>query len=157
MTARITAQELAGRRAIVTGSARNIGREIAMELARGGAAVLINARTSQAEAEAVAQEIRAGGGVSAVSLADVSTPSGAAAVIGAATDAFGGVDILVNNAAIRREVDFADLGYAEWREVLATTLDGAYLCCHAAMPHMVSGGGGGAIVNIGGLSAHLGA
>jgi 3-oxoacyl-[acyl-carrier protein] reductase len=153
----MTGRELEGRRAIVTGSARNIGREIALELARAGAALVINARSARADAEAVAAEITGGGGEAVVVMADVATPEGAAAIVSAATDAFGGVDILVNNAAVRREVDFADLDYAEWRAVLGTTLDGAYLCSHAALPYLVRAGAGGSIVNIGGLSAHVGA
>jgi len=64
--------------------------------------------------------------------------------------------MLVNNAAVRREVDFEKLDYAEWRETMATILDGAYLCAHAALPHLIAAGGG-AIVNIGGLSSFTGA
>jgi 3-oxoacyl-[acyl-carrier protein] reductase len=153
----VSATELEGRRAVVTGSARNIGREIALELARAGAAVVINARTARADAEAVAEEVRAAGGTAAVVVADVSVPEGARAIVEATVAAFGGLDILVNNAAMRREVDFADLDYAEWRSVLGVALDGAYLCSHAALPHLMAAGGHGAIVNIGGLSAHTGA
>ena len=153
----MSTRELEGRRAVVTGSARNIGRAIALELARAGAAVVIGARTARADAEAVAAEVRTAGGRAAVAVADVATPEGAAAVVGAAVEAFGGLDILVNNAAVRREKDFADLDYAEWRAVLGVALDGAYLCSHAALPHLTAAGGHGTIVNIGGLSAHTGA
>jgi 3-oxoacyl-[acyl-carrier protein] reductase len=147
---------LAGTAAVVTGSARNIGRAIALELARAGAAVLVNAKTAVAEAEAVADEIRRGGGRAAVRVADVADPGGARSIIAAAVDAFGRLDILVNNASVRREVDFASLDYEEWRAIVSTTLDGAYLCCHAALPHLMSSGRG-AIVNIGGVSSHIGA
>ena len=150
------AQELAGQVAVVTGSARNIGRAIAMTLAQAGAAVIVNARTSAAEAEDVAQEIRAAGGRAAVKVADITDPDQAASLIGAAVEHFGGLNILVNNASVRREVAFADLDYREWRDVVATTLDGAYLCSHAALPHLVKAGGG-TIINIGGLSAFTGA
>ncbi len=153
----MTGCELEGLRAIVTGSARNIGREIALELARAGAAVLVNARSAGPEAEAVVADIEAMGGRAAMVLADVSTPAGAQTLVTTAVAAFGGVEILVNNAAVRREVDFRDLGFAEWREVLGVTLDGAYLCAHAALPHLVASRGRGTIVNIGGLSAHVGA
>lgn len=153
----MTGRELGGYRAVVTGSARNIGREIAIELARAGAAVMVNARTAEAEAEAVAAEIRGEGGTASVTLADVSTPDGAARLVDAAGSVLGGLDILVNNAAVRREVDFVDLDYAEWRNVLATALDGPYLCSRAALPHLSEARGRGAIVNIGGLSAHVGA
>jgi 3-oxoacyl-[acyl-carrier protein] reductase len=155
----MSTQELAGRVALVTGSSRNIGRAIALDLARGGAAVMVTARTSLTEAEAVAADIRDVGGRAAVALGDVSSPEAAASLVAATVARFGGLDLLVNNAALRREVAFADLEYAEWREILAVTLDGAYLCSRAALQPLTDAGarGTGAIVNIGGLSAHLGA
>jgi 3-oxoacyl-[acyl-carrier protein] reductase len=148
-------RSLAGRVAVVTGSSRNIGRAIALELAKAGAAVVVNARSSQAEAEAVAEEIRRSGGRAAVKIADVADPPSAASLAAAAVDAFGRLDILVNNAAVRREIDFAQLDFHEWREVVAIILDGAYLCCHAALPHLIASGRG-AVVNIGGVSAFTG-
>jgi len=147
---------LDGRVAIVTGSARNIGRAIALALAGSGAAVVINARSSTADAEAVAGEIVNAGGKAIAKVADIGTPAGANDLIAAAIDKFGRLDMLVNNAAVRREVDFEKLDYAEWRETMATILDGAYLCAHAALPHLIAAGGG-AIVNIGGLSSFTGA
>jgi 3-oxoacyl-[acyl-carrier protein] reductase len=146
---------LDGRVAIVTGSSRNIGRAIAIELADQGAAVVVNARRSVAEAETVAADIAARGGRAHVAVADVSDPPAVRSMVDAAVHAFGRLDILVNNASVRREVDFAALDYAEWRSILSTTLDSAYLCCHAALPHLVASGQG-AIVNIGGLSSHTG-
>jgi 3-oxoacyl-[acyl-carrier protein] reductase len=148
--------DLRGRVAVVTGSGRNIGRAIARALADAGASVVVNAKSSAPEAEAVAREIREAGGHAAPKIADVSSPEGAMALIAAAIDTFGRLDILVNNAAVRREIDFAKLDYQEWREIIATILDGAYLCSHAALPHLVSAGGG-SIVNIGGLSSYTGA
>jgi 3-oxoacyl-[acyl-carrier protein] reductase len=146
---------LSGRVAIVTGSGRNIGRAIARELAAAGAAVVVNVRSSVAEARAVTEGIRTDGGRAEVAVADVTKPEAVDTLIRAAIDAFGRLDILVNNASVRREVDFAAMDYAEWREILASTLDSAYLCSHAALPHLVASGSG-AIVNIGGLSAHTG-
>jgi 3-oxoacyl-[acyl-carrier protein] reductase len=146
---------LSDRVAIVTGSARNIGRAIALELAGAGAAVIVNARTSAAAAEAVAGEIRAGGGRAAVTIADITDPEAANRLIASAVEEFGRLDILVNNASVRRNTEFADLDFHEWREVLAITLDAAYLCSRAALPHLAASGSG-AIVNIGGLSAHTG-
>ncbi len=148
--------DLEGRVAIVTGSARNIGRAIARALAGSGAAVVINAKSSAADAEAVAQEIRDAGGKAASRIADVGTPDGATALVATAVETFGRLDILVNNAAVRRETDFDKLDYQEWRDIIATILDGAYLCTHAALPHLISAGGG-SIVNIGGLSSYTGA
>jgi 3-oxoacyl-[acyl-carrier protein] reductase len=141
---------------VVTGSARNIGRSIAVDLAAAGAAVIVNTRRSVQEAEAVVDEIRRAGGRAAMQQADVSTPEGAAALAAAAIDHFGRLDILVNNASVRRETDFARLEYQEWREILAITLDGAFLCTRAALPHLIASSRG-VVVNIGGLSAHTGA
>ena len=148
--------ELAGRVALVTGSARNIGRSIALALAAGGAAVIVNGRRAAADAESVAEEIRGAGGRAAAHVADVGDPAAAAALVAAAVREFGQLDILVNNASVRREVDFASLEYAEWREIVSTTLDGAYLCSRASLPHLIASGAG-SIVNIGGLSSHTGA
>jgi 3-oxoacyl-[acyl-carrier protein] reductase len=148
-------QELAGSVAIVTGSARNIGRAIAVELARAGAAVVINARSSEAEAEATADIVRKAGGRAVVKIADVTEPDDVAGLVRAAVDSFGRLDILVNNAGVRRETKFADITYAEWREIMAIILDAAFLCAHEALPHLIAAKQG-AIVNIGGLSAHTG-
>jgi len=147
---------LQGRVAIVTGSARNIGRAIARALADAGAAVVINARSSGADADAVVREVREAGGQAVAKIADVGHPEAAASLIDAAIAAFGRLDILVNNAAVRREIDFERLDYQEWRSITATILDGAYLCAHAAAPHLIAAGGG-SIVNIGGLSSYTGA
>ena len=146
---------LQGHVAIVTGSARNIGRAIAHALAEAGAAVVVNARSSAAEAEAVVQEIRNRGGQAVAKIADVGQPEQAASLIDAAVQAFGRLDILVNNAAVRREIDFEQLDYQEWRAIIATILDGAYLCARAAAPYLSARGG--SIVNIGGLSSFTGA
>ena len=148
--------DLTGRVALVTGSSRNMGRAIALSLANAGAAVVVNARKSTAEAETVAEEIRRAGGRAAVKIADVSDPKSVDALIDAAVGAFGRLDVLVNNAAVRKETDFADLHYAEWREIISTILDSAYLCSHAALPYLTASGSG-AIVNIGGLSSFTGA
>ena len=148
--------ELANRVAIVTGSARNIGRAIAIALAAAGAAVVVNARRALQDAEAVAETIRSAGGRAVAHIADVSDPEAAAALVGVAVERFGRLDVLVNNASVRREVDFGTLDYQEWRDILGTTLDGAYLCSRAALPHLIASGEG-SIVNIGGLSSHMGA
>jgi 3-oxoacyl-[acyl-carrier protein] reductase len=149
-------QDLAGRVAIVTGSARNIGRSMALTLAEAGAAVLVNALQSRDEADAVAGEIAKSGGRAVVRIADVTTPEGAHSVVKAAVDAFGRIDCLVNNAAVRRETPFAELQFTEWRNVLGVILDGAFLMSQAALPHLLRSDAA-TIVNIGGMSAHTGA
>jgi 3-oxoacyl-[acyl-carrier protein] reductase len=146
---------LSGRVAIVTGAARNIGRAIALELAAAGAAVVINARTSAKQTDEVVGAIEASGGKALAHLADIADPPAAAGLIAAATARFGRIDILINNAAVRRETPFAALAWAEWRSVVSTILDGAYLCAHAALPHLLKSDLA-SIINIGGLSAHTG-
>jgi 3-oxoacyl-[acyl-carrier protein] reductase len=148
--------ELHGSVALVTGAARNIGREIALALAQAGAAVVVNAKTSGEAALAVVAEIEAAGGTATALLADVTEPADVQRLIAHAVGAFGRLDILVNNAALRDEAPFEELTYARWRSVLQIVLDGAFLCTQAAAPHLRSGGRG-AIVNIGGLTAHTGA
>jgi 3-oxoacyl-[acyl-carrier protein] reductase len=149
-------RELAGKAAIVTGAGRNIGRAIALTLAQGGASVLLNARSNRTETDAVAREIEAAGGRALVHIGDVADAKAMAALAEAALAGFGRIDILVNNAALRREKPFAEMDYAEWREILDVTLDGAFHCTKACLPALRSSGEG-TIVNIGGLSAHTGA
>lgn len=141
--------------AVVTGAARNIGRAIALGLARDGAKVVINAQHSAEAAEEVARTIRDGGGQALVHLADVTDELAAEGLAAAAASFGGGIDVLVNNAAIRRETAFDAMGYAEWREVVSVVLDGAFLCSKAALPYLRRSEAG-SIVNIGGLSAHTG-
>jgi 3-oxoacyl-[acyl-carrier protein] reductase len=149
-------QELSGKVAIVTGAGRNIGRAIALTLADGGASVVINVRSNRGEADAVAREIEAAGGKALVHVGNVADAKAVQAMAEAAVKQFGGIDILVNNAALRREKPFAEMDYAEWREILDVTLDGAFHCAKACLPALRRSGQG-AIVNIGGLTAHIGA
>jgi 3-oxoacyl-[acyl-carrier protein] reductase len=148
--------ELTGKVAIVTGAGRNIGRAIALALADGGASVVINARSNRAEADAVAREIESAGGKALVHVGNVADAAAVQAMADAAVKKFGGIDILINNAALRREKPFAEMSYAEWREILDVTLDGAFHCAKACLPALRKSGAG-SIVNIGGLSAHTGA
>jgi 3-oxoacyl-[acyl-carrier protein] reductase len=150
-----TAKELEGRVAIVTGSGRNIGRAIALALAAGGAAVVVNTRTNRKEAAEVAHEIEGGGGKALVCLADVADAAAVRKMATAAVERFGRIDILVNNAAMRDEKAFEQMTLADWRAVMAVILEGAFLCAQACLPALRRSGNG-AIVNIGGLSAHTG-
>jgi 3-oxoacyl-[acyl-carrier protein] reductase len=145
--------ELAGKVALVTGAARNIGRAIARSLGAGGASVMVNARTSRAEAEKTVEMI---GSNAAMHLADVTKPDEVTALVDATVKRFGRLDVLVNNAAVRYETAFASMTFQEWKEVLSIVLDGAFLCARAALPHLIKAGGG-TIVNIGGQTAHKGA
>ena len=152
----MTTRELIGKVAIVTGAGRNIGRAIALTLAEAGASILINARSNRAEAAAVAREIEAVGSRALVHIGDVADPKAVQVMADAALLGFSRIDILINNAALRREKPFAEMDYAEWREILDVTLDGAFHCTKACLPALQKSGAG-TIVNIGGLSAHTGA
>jgi 3-oxoacyl-[acyl-carrier protein] reductase len=150
------ASELAGKVALVTGGARNIGRAISMALAAAGAAVVVNANTSRDAAEQTVAAIRAAGGRAALHLADVTDAGAVAAMVEAAVGEFGRLDMLVNNAAVRAETPFAEIKLEDWRRVLSSVLDGAFICTQACLPHLVRAGGG-SVVNIGGMTAHKGA
>src|SRR6202171_2542447 len=134
--------ELTGKVAIVTGAGRNIGRAIALALAEGGASIVVNARSNRAEAEAAAREIEAAGGKALVHIGDVADAVAMQAMADMAVKHFGRIDILVNNAALRREKSFAEMDYAEWREILDVTLDGAFHCTQACLPALQRGGAG---------------
>lgn len=149
-------QELGGKVAIVTGGGRNIGRAICLALADAGAAMIVNARSNQAEADAVVREIESAGGKAAAHIADVADASSVAAMADTALKRFGRIDILVCNAALRREKPFADMSHAEWREIMDVTLDGAFHCVKACLPALRQSGAG-TVICIGGLSAHSGA
>ena len=146
--------ELSGQVAIVTGAGRNIGRVIALQLAQAGAAVVVNARSNKAEADAVVADIEAAGGKAVAVIGDIADAQTAAALADAALKNFGRIDILVNNAALRREKPIDVMTYADWREVMSTTLDSAFHCVSACLPAMKKNGG--TIINIGGMSAHIG-
>jgi 3-oxoacyl-[acyl-carrier protein] reductase len=150
----LAGQELAGKVAIVTGAGRNIGRAIARQLAAAGASVVVNARSNQAEADAVVREIEAAGGKAMTVLADVGDAAAVEAMAQAALKRFGRIDILVNNAALRREKPIDQMSYADWREVMNATLDSAFHGVKACLPAMKKNGG--TIINIGGMSAHIG-
>ena len=148
--------ELGGKVAIVTGAGRNIGRAIVLALAEAGAWIVVNARSNRGEADAVAREIAARGGMALVHIGDVADAAAMQAMADAVIKQLGRIDILVNNAALRREKPFAEMSYAEWREIMDVTLDGTFHCVKACLPALRQSGGG-TIVNIGGLSAHTGA
>jgi len=147
-------QELSGKVALVTGGARNIGRAIALALAEAGANVAIVTRTDQAAADDAVSALRQRGVTAESFLADVADEGQVNATMDTIVKRFGRLDILVNNAAVRTEVPFAELSFAEWRRIIAIALDGAFLCAKAALPALAASGG--TIINIGGLTAYTG-
>lgn len=147
---------LEGQVALITGGVRRIGRATALALAREGAAVVINARTSASEADAVVQEIRDLGREAMTHLADVTDEQAVEAMFEAINARFGRLDILVNNAANRQQSALTEMSLGEWRAITDVILDGAFLCARGALRLMVAGEGG-AIVSIGGMTGHTGA
>jgi 3-oxoacyl-[acyl-carrier protein] reductase len=147
---------LQGKVALITGSVRRNGRAMALALAGDGAAIVVHAKNSGDEAAAVAKEIEECGGRAMVHLADVADEAAVQGMIDAIVAKFGRLDILINNAANRNQVPFAELTLENWDAVMDVVLGGAFLCSRAAIPHMIAAGGG-TIINIGGLTGHTGA
>jgi len=146
---------LEGKVALVTGSGRNIGRSIALALAKDGADVIINARTNQNEAESVAAEVGGLGRKALPLLADVGDRSQLEALLDQALAEFGHIDIVVNNAAARPHKPFTEMTYDDWRGILATDLDSAFISAKAALPGMLERKWG-RVVNLSGLQAFQG-
>jgi len=138
---------VSGKRAIVTGGASGIGRGTARLLAAEGASVLV-VDLDRAGADAVAMDIRVGGGNALAFCGDVSAHQDCHAAVGYAVDAFGGVDILVNCAGIIRRADVVHLEEEDWDLVMAVNVKSVYLMARQAVPVMVAGGGG-VVVNLG--------
>jgi 3-oxoacyl-[acyl-carrier protein] reductase len=141
-----TDQPLAGKVAVVTGAGRGIGRAIALDWARAGAAVALAARTSR-ELEAVAAEIAMEGGRSLVVTTDVTDPASVEACLTRAADALGGVDLVLANAGgTFPHGTVADGDYDAWRSTFLLNVDGVYLTARAAVPHLRARGGGKILV-----------
>ncbi len=147
------AKELDGLVAIVTGSSRNIGKAIAETLARAGAKVAINARSSEAAARDVVSGIEARGGDAILAMADVTDAEAVRRMIASVVEAWGRIDILVNNANVHGVKAFEELTYEDWRGTMAVALDAVFHCTHACYPLLKRNGG--SIVNIGGSAGHM--
>ena len=142
------ADDLAGRRALVTGSTRGIGLAVAQALAGRGARVAVNSRDA-----AAVDAVVAGLGGGAVGVAgDLGSPGGAAGVVERAIAALGGIDILVNNAGMAMPAESVDLSPADWQRTIDLDLSAVFYCSQAAAREMLAHGGG-AIVNISSVQA----
>jgi len=148
--------EFAGKVALVTGAARNIGRAIALSLASGGAKVAICTRADMDQAQSVVKEIKALGTDAAAFSADLGDPEQTRKMVEAAIAHFGRLDILVLNAAIREHDAFENIKYEDWRRVLATDLDSVFVATSAALPALKKAGDG-VIITFAGVTALLGA
>mgnify|MGYP002640963077 CR=1 FL=1 len=147
--------ELAGKVAIVTGSARNIGRVTAEELARAGAALVINSVQAKDLCDEVVDGIRANGGKAITFMADVRDADAVQAMADAATAEFGGVDIMIHNAAVRSNTPFDDLDWEAFQTSLDISIKGAFNLAKAVLPSMKQRGGG-SIIGVGGMSSLAG-
>ena len=140
---------LAGRRALVTGGARRIGRGLALALAQAGADVAITFRGSGAEAGATAEEIRAAGVRGLALPCDVTDEVSVAEAVAEAAERLGGLDLLINNAGAFETVTLEKITVEEWDAMFATNTRGPFLVARSAYPHLKAAGG--RIVNIGSL------
>jgi NAD(P)-dependent dehydrogenase (short-subunit alcohol dehydrogenase family) len=136
------------RTAIVTGSDSGIGRATAVALAKAGCDVGITWHADEKGAEGTAQEVRELGRRAEVRRLDLTGLPGAADVVDELAEALGGVDVLVNGSGTGTATQLLELGFDQWREVISTDLDGAFLCLQRAARRMVAAGRGGRIVNI---------
>jgi len=144
-----------GRVALVTGGGRGIGRAIATRLTEGGAKVAISYRANDAAAEETANLVREAGAECELFKGDVATPDDVEALVKGIGEAFGPVEILINNAGTTRDNILLRMKDAEFDEVLATNLKGTYLCTRAVLRGMVRARWG-RIVNVSSVVGLLG-
>ena len=146
---------LQGKVAVITGASRGIGRAIALELARQGAAVVVNYLKSAEAAEDVVNAILDGGGRAAAFQADVSDFQQAQKLIAFAAETFGKIDILVNNAGITRDMLIMMMSEEDWDTVLRTNLKSTFNCSKVAIKHMMRNRYG-RIINITSVAGQMG-
>jgi len=145
--------------AVITGSSRGVGRAVALRLARQGCRIVLNFRSSRKEAESVLRELQKTDTPSLMIRADISKESDCLALIQQTVDRFGGLDILVNNAATTDFLPFTDLSLltdAHWDRVLQTNVKGPFYCTRAAEPWLKKSKNGGEIINITSVAGLIG-
>ena len=150
-----TSLSLEGRVAIVTGASRGIGRAIALELAGRGASVIVNFNSSQPAAEEVVRQIEEAGGRAKAVKADVSNFAEAQELVKYAVEMFGGLDILINNAGITRDMLIMMMSEEDWDRVQNTNLKSTFNCSKAAVRHMMRKRYG-RIINITSVAGQMG-
>jgi 3-oxoacyl-[acyl-carrier protein] reductase len=150
--------ELKNKVALVTGGGTGIGRATSLELAKRGAAVIVNYSRSQSDADETVRQMNNEGGKAIVLQADVSKDEEVRSMIQAAIKHFGTIDLLVNNASITRHIPMDDLESATeevWDDLFAVNIKGMFYCARAAAPFMKKSQKG-AIVNIGSIAGQTG-
>ena len=141
--------------ALITGSGQNIGRGIAHELASAGHNIIVNGSNNRDAAESVAAEIRNLGVDSIVAMGNVGVKDEAKALVDESVAAFGSLDILVNNVAIRPHDPFLEITEGDWDHVINVNMNGPIWLARAALPHMIKKGWG-RIINFTGMNAQRG-
>ncbi|MFL5758302.1 MAG: SDR family oxidoreductase [Thermomicrobiales bacterium] len=139
---------LDGKVALVTGSDRGIGRGIAETFAANGADILVTYFENKAGAEETAAAVVAAGRRAEVAQVDVGNEDEVARMFARLDDAFGRINILVNNAGVSIAGALHEIPVADWERVLRTNLYGAFFCARQAIPRMIAEGNGGRIINI---------
>lgn len=140
--------DLKGKVVCVTGSARRVGRAIALAFAAQGANVVIHHSNSDADAASAAEEARALGVEALIVKGDQAQPDDVTRMFGEIQARFGRLDVQVNSAAIFKKGDLLDISLEEWHDVIGVNLTGPFLCTQAAGRLMRDGGAGGVIINI---------
>jgi NAD(P)-dependent dehydrogenase (short-subunit alcohol dehydrogenase family) len=156
VSARVGSQgALSGRTALVTGASKNLGRAAALALAEAGADVILHAHRDRGGAEGVAREVEGAGVRAAVVVGDISTHQSVRELMQGVVESVGGVDILVNNAAIRPNRPFLELDEEAIRTVFGVNLFGAYFLALEVVPKMIEKGWG-RIINVSGVDGAIG-
>jgi 3-oxoacyl-[acyl-carrier protein] reductase len=139
----------------LTGAVRRSGRDAALRLAKDGAKIVINAKISQELANTVVREIQTAGGTAMTYLADITDEAQVKAMVAATVEAYGGLGIVVNNAANRGHSALVDMSYEQWKQITSIILDGSFLCTREAVRHMLPKGWG-RVIFLGGIGPYLG-
>ncbi|ALS59319.1 MULTISPECIES: 3-hydroxybutyrate dehydrogenase [Pandoraea] len=145
--------QLNGKVAVVTGAASGIGKEIALTLAKAGAAVAI-ADLNQQGADAVAEEIKAAGGKALGVAMDVTNEEAVNSGIDKVAQTFGSIDILISNAGIQIVNPIENYAFSDWKKMQAIHVDGAFLTTKAALKHMYKDDRGGIVIYMGSVHSH---
>lgn len=140
------------RAAFISGSGRNMGRACAKELAMAGFNIVLNGSTNREDCENVAEEVRAIGVEAIIAMGDVGVKSDVEAIVKAALNAFGRIDVLINNAAIRPATQFLDMSDGDLERVMNVNCYGAVWFSRAFLPGMVANGWG-RIINFTGMNS----
>jgi len=143
------------RTALITGAGRNIGRAIALALARNGYQIAVNVRENHDEAGAVVREVRAAGAAAMSVLGDIGEPDVDESIVAAVRARFGGIDCLINNAGRRPRQALLDITPTQWDSVLSTNLSAMFYLSRLVLPGMIDRGWG-RIINIGGPDGQTG-